>query len=150
MRRWEAPLITLLLFFVLSSSLSAESFTDCFPTAKISPLVSSILSFPINPYIYNLGFADFYSFSFDNSAQGLGIENVSLARWDSLRGSIPSSDEAKFNQVASSLQSASDSRETAKAAQKSAHLLSSSAQAAAKGYSLSVNAGGLNFSLWFM
>ncbi len=149
MGRWEARLACLLFCIWLSSSLAAESFTDCFPTGKISPLISSILSLPGNPYIYNLGFAKFYSFSFDNSAQGLGIENVSLARWDSLRSSILPSDEAAFSQVASSLQAASDSLEAAKAAQKGAHLLSSSAQAVSKGYSLSVDAGGLNFSLFF-
>ncbi len=137
MGRWEARLSSFLLLFWLSSLLLAESFTNCVNPAPLDRFWVSPAYTISNPYIYKLGFADFYSFALDNATESLGLENISLASWDSLRYSIPPGEEAEFGAVAKELSQASSSLMAAKEAAAAAHTLSLEAQSSAKNFELS-------------
>ncbi|MCL6089031.1 MAG: hypothetical protein M1530_02600, partial [Candidatus Marsarchaeota archaeon] len=136
MGRWER-LAVLLLCVSLSSELAAESFTECFSTEKAERFWESSSYQAENPYIYNLGFARFYSFALDNSTQRIGVENLTLAQWDSLRQEVPLGEEKDFGAAATALSDAASTLQAAKDSQKEAHRLSLGAQGAASSYSFS-------------
>jgi len=90
-----------------------------------------------NPYIYKLGFTNFYSFALDNATQTLGLENATIASWDSFRYRLSPGEEKEFGATASSLSNASSSLSLAKESAWNAHRLSLAAQNAVSRHLLS-------------
>jgi len=129
----------LLLLFALSSIVSAASFSDCIYPNQLARFWEKPGYLSSNPYIYHFGFADFYSFSFDNSTAGLAAENLALAsaQEPTLASSSPKSAIDALSQSSASLSSAS-------LVQRAAHSLSQSAQQSA-----STLVGPLEFSMLF-
>lgn len=137
MERWEARHRSLFLLFLLLSSLSAQSFTDCISPEKLDRFWEFPSYMAGNPYIYKLGFTDFYSFALDNATQTLGLENTTLAGWDSFRHRLPPGEEKEFGAAASQLSNASASLSLAKESAWRAHGLSLAAQQSVSHYLLS-------------
>ncbi|MEM2137927.1 MAG: hypothetical protein QW568_02470 [Candidatus Anstonellaceae archaeon] len=116
----------LLLLFALSSIVSAASFSDCIYANPLVRFWEKPGYSSSNPYIFHFGFADFYSFSFDNSTLGMAAENLTLAsaQEPTISSSSPKSAIDALSRASASLASAS-------LAQRVAHSLSQSAQQSA-------------------
>jgi hypothetical protein len=115
-----------LAFLFLIPAAFAASFSDCIYPNPLVRFWEKPGYLSSNPYIYHFGFADFYSFSFDNGTRGLAAENISLASAQELAApsSQPKSATTPLSQATASLASAS-------LAQRAAHSLSQSAQQSA-------------------
>ena len=107
------------------------SFSDCFSQQKLERFWESPYYLATNPYIYDFQVMRFYSFAFDNSTQGLILDEISLADAQQLLSGVPADARRDFSLAASSLDSASSSLAAARESQRSAHLLSAGAQRAA-------------------
>lgn len=135
-----------LLLFICPILFSADaSFSGCVRAQPLYRFWESPSYFASNPYVSNMHFARFYSYSFDNSSQGMGLGGIVFADANSTLPSAGTGPKAEFAKAASLLSSASAARFQASSAIDSAHALSLSSQDAASSL-LSSGEVGL---LWF-
>lgn len=127
---WDGPLAAMVLLLLLPT-LSAASFSDCFPSQQLERFWEKPSYAPGNPYIYRLFFADFYSFSFDNASQSLALENLSLAKPSEISAILPPQKAKLASAASSSLSQLHAHLGNATASQYRAHALSKPAQDAA-------------------
>jgi len=108
------------------------SFSECVQQPKLYRFWQDAGYLSSNPYISRAYFLEFYSFAFDISSQGSGIESAPIADGNYFRSSLPPALAEELSAAAASLDSASASLLEAAQAQKAAHSSSLAAQNAAK------------------
>lgn len=124
----------LLLFLAFCSLAFPSSFSECFRQEHLERFWSAPAYEAENPYVYKLPLLRFYSFSFDNSSEGLALGGVSLADGSYFLSRLPAESRKDFASASSALDTASASLSGAKESQKSAHAASLAAQQLASAF----------------
>ncbi|VVB98971.1 Uncharacterised protein [uncultured archaeon] len=130
-RRWaRLKIVSLLLLLIVPAAFAAESFPECFPAQPLDRFWLYPTYLDSNPSILDMGVFKFYSFHFDGSLQGLGIQNVSLCGPACLESHASPSELSALSGASASLSKAQQSLSEAKESQATAHALSSRAKSA--------------------
>jgi len=132
---WHVGRLVFLVILGLFSLLciaSASGFPDCFPSDPLARFWQDPSYISGNPGIISIWSIHSYAFSFDNSTQSLGLENISLMNGSALLARVPAGQRAALSEPAALLTRASGEIALAKEARSSSHELSSKAQAAVR------------------